>query len=149
MAPGQTVTFNGVSFVWPNIAAGSSDNYLCQGQTLTASPPAGATTLAFLGSSSNGPSTGSGVITYTDGTTQAFTLTLSDWTLDGGTVPPSAGNSVVTTMTYRNKPSGQQLRTVDIFYVEFPLTTGKTVASVTLPSSTDKGQLHVFAFGFK
>jgi len=149
VTPGASVVFDGVTFTWPDVPAGTVDNYLCAGQTLSASPPSGATTLAFLGSSSSGPSTGTGVITYTDHTTQSFTLTLSDWTLNGGTAPPSAGNSVVVTMTYRNTPTGKQSRTVDVFYVAFALTSGKTVASVTLPSTTDKGQLHVFAMGFK
>jgi len=149
LAPGATVVFNGVTFTWPNLPAGTPDNFLCQGQTLIATPPSGATTLAFLGSSSNGPSTGSGVITYTDGTRQAFTLTLTDWTLDGGKAKPSPGNSVVKTMTYRNTRTGKQARTVDVFYVAFTLAAGKTVASVTLPASANSGQLHVFAVGFK
>jgi len=149
LAPGKTILSNGVKFVWPNIPAGSPDNYLCTGQTLIDTSQPNATTLAFLGSSSNGPSTGTGTITYTDNTTQTFTLTLSDWTLNGGKSQPSAGNSVVVTMSYRNTPGGKQSRKVDVFYVAVTLAAGKTVASVTLPGTTDKGQLHIFAIGFK
>jgi len=149
LAPGAVFAFNGVKFTWPNIPSGMSDNYLCDGQTLLTTSPSGATTLAFLGSATNGPSTGTGLITYTDGTTQSFTLTLSDWTLNGGKSSPSAGNSIAATTTYRNTPTGKQARTTEVFYVQFSLAAGKTVQSVTLPTLVSQGHLHVFTLGFK
>ncbi len=50
------------------------------------SPVSGAQTLAFLGSATNSNASGTATITYTDGSTQNFTLGMSDWTLGGGKV---------------------------------------------------------------
>jgi len=108
-----------------------------------------ATTLAFLGSATYGPTSGTATIIYTDSTTQTFTLGLSDWTLGGGTVPPSFGNGKVATMPYRNTPTGKQTVTTYVFYTDVLLSAGKTIKSVTLPSSVTRGQLHVFAVSTK
>jgi hypothetical protein len=34
-----------------------------------------------------------------------------------------------------------------VFSATIPITAGKTLASITLPSSTDQGELHLFAIG--
>jgi len=149
VTPGQPVVFNTVTFTWPGPAAGSPNNYQTSGQALPVTPVNGATTLAFLGSSSNGPSIGTAIITYTDGTTQTFQLGLSDWTLTGGKVPPSYGNQTVVTTIYRNGPTGQQTVKAYVFYTDVALTPGKTVVSVTLPSTLNQGHLHIFAVGTK
>ena len=147
ITPGQTVVFNNVTFTWPSPAAGSADNYQAIGQSLPVNPVSGATTLAFLGSSTNGPSIGNAVITYSDGSTQTFQLGFTDWALGGGKAPLSYGNQVVASTTYRNGASGKQSLTIDVFYAEVALTPGKTVISVTLPSTLNQGKLHVFAVG--
>lgn len=146
---GGTVTFNGVTFAWPPAASGTRDNYLAGGQIIPIVPVSGATRLAFLGSAAYGPSSGTATITYTDGTTQTFTLGLSDWTLNGGTVPPSFGNAKAATMSYRNTQTGKQTLTTYVFYTDVALQAGKTVKSVTLPSSVNQGQIHIFAVGTK
>jgi hypothetical protein len=56
------------------VAAGSPDNVQASGQTIAVSLPSRATTLGFLGSATNGDASGTATITYTDGTTQTFTL---------------------------------------------------------------------------
>ena len=147
--PSGTVTFNGVTFTWPSAASGTQDNYLASGQTIPVTPVSNATTLAFLGSATYGPTSGTATIIYTDSTTQTFTLGLSDWTLGGGTVPPSFGNGKVATMPYRNTPTGKQTVTTYVFYTDVLLSAGKTIKSVTLPSSVTRGQLHVFAVSTK
>jgi hypothetical protein len=49
-------------------------------------------------------------------------------------------------MSYRNNVGGSsQTLTVYVFGAQVALTSGKTVASVTLPTSVTGGQLHVFA----
>ena len=67
-----------------------------------------ATTLAFLGSATYGPTSGTATIIYTDSTTQTFTLAFSDWTLSGGSTAPIAGNMFAVKSAYRNTPSGKQ-----------------------------------------
>ena len=97
-----------------------------------------------MGSASNGPSSGTLTITYTDGTTQSATLGLTDWTAGSS----SFGNGTAAAMPYRNSASGssQQIGT-KVFTTNIALQPGKTVASVTLPSRADQGELHVFALG--
>ena len=142
-ASGSVVDVNGISYPWPTITAGTADNWLTSGQVLTVTT---AGTLWFLGSSTNGPSSGTGTITYTDNSTQAFTLTLSDWTLNGGTAQPAAGNSIATTTAYRNTTTGgRQTLNTFVFATSVTLTAGKTTKSVTLPNGANQGHLHVFA----
>jgi len=142
--PGQTVTVGGVPFRWPAAAPGSPDNVVARGQTLVLATPATGATLAFLGAASNGTATGTGTLTYTDGTVQSYTLGVSDWTLNGGSVSPVPGDSVAAAMGYRDNRGRPESIGTDLFYVSVPLQPGKTVASVTLPSGTG-GTLHLFA----
>jgi hypothetical protein len=144
--PGATVTINGVQFLWPNATSGTQNNYLAAGQTLPVSPVANAQALAFLGASTNGTHSGTITITYTDGTTQTAILAFSDWTLNGGSSAPVAGNSVAITTPYRNTAKGKETVQTDVFYTAIALQTGKTVKSVTLPSMWG---LHVFSVGAK
>lgn len=150
LTPGKMLTFNGVSFLWPNSAVGTPDNVLAQGQTIAITPAKGATTLAFLGSAAFGPSMGTATITYTDGTTQTFTLAFSDWTLNGGGSAPLNGDQVVATLPYRNTLRGMQLDQMpNVFYTSVALQAGKTIKSVTLPANANHGQLHIFAISTK
>jgi len=142
---GQSVTVNGVVFQWPPAAPGTPDNVLAQGQTVSLATPTAGTMLAVLGAASNGPSTGTGTITYSDGSTQSFSLGFSDWTLNGGTAQPLPGNTVAATLSYRNNGGGKQVTQTHVFYAAITLQTGKAVASVTLPTSVTQGHLHVFA----
>ncbi len=145
LTPGQQVNFNGANFTWPNVSAGSLDNWQASGQTIPVTPVSGATTLAFLGSSTNGSASGTATITYTDGSTQTFTLGLTDW----GVGTPAFGNGIVTSMPYRNGSAGRQTLSIYLYYAGVMLQSGKTVQSVTLPSTVSGGQLHVFAIGTK
>jgi len=139
--PGGTVTTNGFTFTWPNVAVGTYDNYLARGQTLTVSPVSQANHLGILGAATNGAASGTSTITYTDNTTQTFTLGLTDW----ATSTLSFGNSTAATMSYRNTPRGKQTLTIHLFSASVALQAGKTIKSVTLPTSITGGQLHVFA----
>jgi hypothetical protein len=58
------------------VAASTNDNTVAEGQTITAS---GGGTLGFLESASYGPASGTGTLTYTDGSTQSYTLNAPDW----------------------------------------------------------------------
>ena len=145
--PGSTITSNGVSFTWPNVAAGTPDNYSANGQTVAAS---GSGAISFLGSASNGPSTGAATVNYTDGTSQSVPITFSDWTLGGGGSSVVATDSIAVTSSYRNQSgaSSDSVKTYLFATAPMNLAAGKTVASVTLPSNVNSGTLHVFAIGF-
>src|SRR6516162_5812562 len=89
--------------------------------------------LAFLGTASAGPSTGTGTLTYSDGSTKPFTLGFSDWTLGAGSASPLAGTQIAITTAYRHNTAGTRDNTKTyIFYAEVALDAGKTLASVTL-----------------
>jgi predicted alpha-1,2-mannosidase len=142
ITPGVAITSGGLSYTWPDVAAGKPDNIVADGQTVQLAPAAAATTLGILGSASYGPSQGTATITYTDGSTQAFTLAYSDWTLAGGLLP---GDAEVAQMPYRNSPAGPGNSATYLFTTAVPLQAGKTIASVTLPASVNQGEIHVFA----
>jgi hypothetical protein len=144
LAPGAAITSGGVRYNWPGVAAGQPDDLTAAGQTITVPPVAGATELGVIGSATNGPSSGTLTITYTDGTTQTATLGFTDWTSGS----PSFGNTIAAAMSYRNSASGtsQQIGT-RVFTTTIALQPGKTVASVTLPSRASQGELHIFALG--
>jgi F5/8 type C domain len=142
-APGATVTSQGISYTFPDVAAGTNDNTVAEGQTITMS---GSGTLGFLVSASYGPVSGTGTVTYTDGSTQSYTLTSPDW---WSTTPPSGGTLAISS-AYQNRP-GNTTDAVsgNIFSETFALTAGKTVASITLPAggalTSGTPALHVFA----
>ena len=144
VSPGSQITAAGTTFTWPNVSVGSADNYQAGGQTVAVS---GSGSIAFLGSATNGPSTGTATVNFTDGTTQSVTLSFSDWTLNGGSASVQSGNTVAIATSYRDTTSGgQDTVTANVFATSpISLTSGKTVASVTLPSSANQGELHVFA----
>ena len=142
-APGATVTSSGIAFTFPNVAAGTDDNTVAEGQTITMS---GSGTLGFLVSGSYGPASGTGTITYTDGSTQSYTLNAPDWF---STSPPSGG-AVAVSSAYQNRQGNTTYAgSGDIFSETVALTAGKTIASVTLPSggalTTGTSAVHVFA----
>jgi hypothetical protein len=142
-APGATVTASGRSFTFPNVAAGTNDNTVAEGQTITMS---GSGTLGFLVSASYGPASGTGTITYTDGSTQSYTLSAPDWF---STSPPTGG-AIAVSSAYQNRQGNTTFaHTADIFSETVTLTSGKTVASVTLPAGgalvSGTPALHVFA----
>jgi Glycosyl hydrolase family 76 len=144
LAPGAAITSGGVQYNWPGVAAGQPDNIIAAGQVIAVSQVAGAAELGVIGSATNGPSSGTLTITYTDGTTQTATLGFTDWT--SGT--PSFGNGTAAAMSYRNSVGGtsQQIGT-KVYTTNIALQPGKTVASVTLPNGANQGELHIFALG--
>ncbi|WP_375486912.1 glycoside hydrolase family 92 protein, partial [uncultured Jatrophihabitans sp.] len=150
--PGGTVTTDGVHYVWPNVPSASLDNIEMSGQTIPLAVPAGATKIGLLGSASNGDATmgagGTVTVTYTDGSTSTFKADFSDWTLGANANQPVAGNVTAAKTAYRNAPgNSQDMVNTYLFGIDAPLTAGKTVASITLPTSSG-GDAHVFAIGF-
>ena len=141
--PGATVNSSGIAFTMPNVAGSTNDDTVAQGQKITLS---GGGTLGFLVSASYGPATGTGTVTYTDGSTQSYTLTVPDW---WSTTAPSGG-AVAINSAYQNRANDTTYaHTGDIFSIPVALTPGKTVASVTLPPggalTAGTPAIHVFA----
>ncbi len=142
---GSTIAINGLTFQWPTVAAGSYDNWMANGQVLNVTA---VNTLGFLGTGTNGTASGTATITYTDGSTQNFTLGFNDWTLGGGGNQVLAGTSIAATTPYRNLANNvkEQVKTY-VFFTSVALAAGKTTLSVTLPATVAGGQLHIFALG--
>ncbi|ACU71561.1 mannosyl-glycoproteinendo-beta-N-acetylglucosaminidase [Catenulispora acidiphila DSM 44928] len=147
VSPGSRLTAAGKTFTWPAAAAGTPDNYQAAGQTVAISGAGNSGSISFLGSATNGPSTGTATVHFTDGTSQSVTLSFSDWTLNGGSASVQSGNTVAVTTSYRDTTSGGRDGVSTYVFATSPrsLPAGKTVASVTLPSAANQGNLHVFA----
>jgi beta-glucosidase len=137
-------TIGGTTFTWPT-AVGTPDDVIADGQTIDLS--GSGTDLGFLGAGAFGAASGTGTITYTDGSTQSYSLAMADWYNNA----PVSGDEVADTTTSWNfSSSTQTAHPVSIYFASVPLEAGKTVASVTLPTvSASAGDeinaLHVFA----
>ncbi len=147
LAPGATVTHAGLSYTWPNVAAGQPDNVIAEGQTIAVSGQG--STLGFLAAANNGTSTGPVTVTYTDGTSASTTISVADWFANQA-VP---GSDILATTSSWNAPPGNTFgnHQVSVYATSVPLDPSKTVASVTLPAvsaGVAQGQqnaLHLFA----
>ncbi|HTJ66269.1 MAG TPA: endo-beta-N-acetylglucosaminidase H [Actinospica sp.] len=149
VSPGSRITAAGKTFTWPNAAAGSADNFQADGQTIAVGTGNSGTSgsIAFLGAATNGPSSGTATVKFTDGTSQNVALSFSDWTLNGGSTSVQAGNTIAVTTSYRDTGSGGRDTVSTHVFATTPvsLPSGKTVSGVTLPASANQGALHVFA----
>ncbi len=146
---GGALTVDGVTYTWPK--SGQPDNIEMAGQTIPVPAGSPAGHLGLLGAGSNAPASGAKgtmTVTYTDGTTSTASAGFSDWTLNAGASKPFSGETIAVTTPYRNEDDGgQDPVNTYVFAVQVPLTAGKTVQSVTLPTTSD-GTSHLFALGF-
>jgi len=138
-------SFGGVTFPWM-VQPGALDDIICQGQTIAVAAQQPGGRLGFLGTASVGPSTGTGTLHYTDGSSAPFTLTFGDWTLNAGSTMPPAGTQIAITTAYRNNMNGSRDNThTYIFFEPVALEAGKTLAGITLPNFVSAGRMHVFS----
>jgi beta-galactosidase len=153
LAPGATVTHDGITFTWPDTQPGQPDNAVAEGQTILLS--GSGTTLGILGAGSPSAESGPGTVYYTDGSTSTFSVTLDNY------FDASTGNDTIATLSYCNDSNaatagdngapGQRDQAVYVFYTSAPLTAGKPVQAVTLPTggtvpaSGRISGIHVFA----
>jgi predicted alpha-1,2-mannosidase len=146
LTPGGTVSADGLTFTWPNVASCANDNILAAGQTMLVNGAAGASKLGLLESASNGPASGPITVTYTDGTSTTQTVTSSDWA-NG----PGPDETAVATMSYRNADGGgNQAITMYVYATTVPIDPSKTVASITFPDIgttivNSTPAMHIFA----
>jgi predicted alpha-1,2-mannosidase len=131
--PGATVNADGLTFKWTTGQPCSPDNILAAEQTMLVSGPAGSNTLGLLESSTNGSTSGTITINYTDGTSSTARINSSDWA--GG---PGTDEIAAATLPYRNSTSGssQQL-TVYVYATTVPVDASKAVQSITFPDVSD------------
>jgi hypothetical protein len=134
----------GSSVIWDNQtyalgAAGSNNVVQALGQTI-ALPQGKDTTLSFLALGVNGNQPNlTFTVTYTDGTTQTFTRSISDW----HTPQAYSGESIAVTMPYRDVSTGtNQNGRFDVYGYRFALNPSKTVQSIVLPND---GNVEVLA----
>ncbi|MFD4976160.1 glycoside hydrolase family 3 C-terminal domain-containing protein [Streptomyces sp. NPDC058424] len=137
ITPGSTITDRGVAFTWPDVPAGTADNVAMQGQLISLS--GSGSTLGFLGAGVSRTQSGSGIVYYTDGSSQPFTIGFADWFSD----VPSSGGDLVATTEYLNRTNGKPPHTVSLFAAFVPLQQGKTMRAVQLP---DAGAYAMHAF---
>jgi beta-glucosidase len=144
LTSGGQATVGGTTFTWP-AGVGTPDNVISDGQIIDVA--GSGTDLGFLGAAGFGAASGTGTITYTDGSTQSFSLAMADWYNNA----PVAGDQIATTTSSWNSSSSTQVpHPVSVYFASVPLEPGKTVASVTLPTvSSGAGNgvnaLHIFA----
>jgi hypothetical protein len=114
------------------------------------------TQLGFVGAGSPADEGGPVTIYYTDGSTSGGSITLDNYFS-----APDTGNAIVAAMSYCNDSSsgtsgtgkpGQRQHPVWIFSASVPITPGKTVQAVTLPTGGSIAGsritgMHVFALG--
>ena len=127
---GSTQTFNGAAF---DLGPPNALNVVANA---TVALPAGQfSTLNILATGVNGNQISQAFkVTYTDGTTSAFTQSFSDWF-----APQSySGETNLLNMAYRDLYNGtEDKRTFHVYAYTFPLSNTKTVSSITLPSNSN------------
>jgi hypothetical protein len=145
--PGASISAAGMTFKWPNTSVGENDNMEAGGQSVTSfTKNSGVTTLGVLGTATNADSSGAQAnvtVTYADGTTQTVPIIFTDWTRGGGG-DSVVGGTVAITMAYRNQGSSKNSTTTYIYAATAALTSTQPVTSVTFPTDTTGGTIHVF-----
>jgi hypothetical protein len=127
---GSSVAWNGTTF---NLGAANTNNVISAvGQTINL-PAGNFSTLNFLATGVNGNQANQTfTVKYTDGTTQTFTQSFSDWFFPQG----YSGESKAVTMAYRDgSGGGNGGGPLYLYGYSFALNSGKTVQSITLPNN--------------
>ncbi|MFI7612841.1 GH92 family glycosyl hydrolase [Nonomuraea terrae] len=138
-------------FTLPAVPAGQPDNAAGNGRTIELDLPDDAKHVSFVGAGTQGGQSTTGTATFSDGSTAAVPIQLSDWTLGGnagGT--PTYGNIVVAKAAYRLHGTSRDSAQPFLFATApYRIPDGKTLVSVTLPAQTgdpaSAGRIHVFA----
>ena len=140
-----------LQFTLPAVPAGQPDDAIGNGRTIALNLPADAKSISFIGAGTQGNQQTTGTATFSDGSTAAIGIQMSDWTLGGnpdGT--PSYGNIVVAHAAYRLLGTSRDDAEPFLFATApYQIPAGKTLVSVTLPTQSgdpgSAGRIHVFA----
>lgn len=150
--PGSRIIRDGIAFTWPDVRSGEPDNVLADGQVIVVRGQG--SKLGVLGASSSADVTGTGVVYFSDGTSQEFTLTLDNYWYP----PSTSDNTVLVALPYVNsqgiggRPRGQRQHTVYVFFTAVELGSSKPVEAVALPrgGAAQTGRItgmHIFSIG--
>jgi hypothetical protein len=142
--PGARITHDGLTFDWPAAAPGTPDNALASGQSVVLTGTGDR--LGLLGAAAYGTASGTATVTFADGSTESFPLTLADW----WSAAPAPGTGIVGTFGYINTPAGRLNVTVHLYAVSVALPPRKVPRYLTLPDVSARvaaGQptMHIFA----
>lgn len=140
-APGAQVEYGGIKYQWPDAAPLQPDHWVPQGQELDFGGQT-ASTISFLGTATNGPSTGTATVVYTDDTTTVVPITLPDWTGGGAT-----DQARITGVGRLNNTGGLDSSTWRIYSIAPVALQSKPIAKVVLPKDVNTGLMHIFAVG--
>ncbi|WP_220039835.1 GH92 family glycosyl hydrolase [Nonomuraea aridisoli] len=138
-------------FTLPAVPAGQPDNATGNGATIKLDLPDDAKNISFIGAGTQGDQSTTGTATFSDGSTAAVSIQLSDWTLGGNAAGmPKYGNIVVAKAAYRLHGTSRDSAQPFLFATApYRIPEGKTLVSVTLPEQTgdpgSAGRIHVFA----
>ncbi|MEU7789005.1 TIM-barrel domain-containing protein [Amycolatopsis sp. NPDC049159] len=142
LKPGAAFTADGATLTWPAAATGTGqpDNAVAAGQTIAVRGTGAELVLAGTGT---GTAKGTVFVQYADGTTSQADVGVPNWCC---TDPAQYGATTVATVLGKNTRTGPAYPTTPyrVFANSVPLTAGKEVVAVTLPSNP---ALHVFATG--
>lgn len=144
-----------LAYALPDVAPGQPDNVTGEGQTISIDLGAGASMISFIGAATESAKDLTGVITFSDGSTQTVPIQFGDWV--GASGNPAFGNTVVAVSNGRTSGTGAESsvkRTA--MYATAPValdTDGagepKTAVSLTLPEEEGtlraNGRMHLFA----
>ena len=152
LAGNQTLTYGGsgnaLVFAGTSTGSGLSNPGSIAGDSTAPYVPANTSvtgSYCFSGTTPVGVCPGTGTITYADGTSTTYDLTVPDWT--AGVNPIAA-----VVLPHKNAATGQATASRRIYAFSVPIDPTKTISSVTLPDiSTGTGPqeqaLHIFAMG--
>ncbi len=134
VTPGSTVTVDGSSVTFPTQAPGTPDAVTAAGQVIAVN--AKTAHLVILGAATYNEVSATIHVTYTDGTTTDVPVDFSDWYSNAA----AKGSSLLATTRW-NAPPGVADHNVSIYGSVTPVDATKTIATITLPTSTN---LHLF-----
>jgi hypothetical protein len=126
---GGSVMAGGYTF---NLGAANANSAVqAVGQTILL-PPGSYSTLAFLGTGVNGNQMDQTfTVNYTDGSSDVFTQSLSDW----GRPQNYNGESIAVAMDYRDKSDGtMNVHPYNLYLYSLTVASSRTVASIMLPA---------------
>ncbi|TDU03466.1 alpha-galactosidase-like protein [Streptomyces sp. 846.5] len=141
---GDSLTRGGITFTWPSVTAGTPDNVVAKGQTISLS--GSGSTLGLLTTAGFGPAGGTATVRYADGSVQTADLSAPDWTAG-----PSGGTEAISSAYYNLAGhAGPVERSRSIYLSTIKIDPAKTLVGVTLPMATGgsaESALHIFAMG--
>jgi VCBS repeat-containing protein len=129
---GSQVNFGGVTYLTGPI--GAANVVAAQGQSINL-PSGNYKSLNILATGVKGNQANQTfTVRYTDGTSQTFTRSISDWY----TPQSYAGESIALKMSYRNTSAGlRDNRPFYLYSYSLPLNSAKSVRSITLPGNSN------------